>query len=110
MALTLEAEQRLNHVGLVAFYDEHQALWQQAAQETYDFVEQGFPEGVKIRRDDVAKPLYPILEVNELLRDKLDEKKLRGKFWISDFVNLIIDRVWNEIAGEDDEENDAQDR
>lgn len=103
MALTLEAEQRLDHVGLVEFFEEHEDLWKQAAQETYNFVKNGFPDGVKIRRDDVAKPLHPILEVNELLRDLLDEKKLRGKFWISDFVNLIIDRVWAEISGEVDE-------
>jgi hypothetical protein len=99
MALTLEAEQRLGNVGLIEFFEQHKAQWKQAAQETFDFVKTGFPEGAKIRRDDVAKPLYPILEVNELLRDILDQKKLRGKFWISDFVNLIIDRVWQDISG-----------
>jgi hypothetical protein len=104
MALTLEAEQRLEHVGLVAFFEEHRDQWLQAAQQTYDFVQQGFPEGARIRRDDVAKPLYPILEVNELLTDMLDEKKLRGKFWKTDFVNLIIDRVWATISGEENEE------
>jgi hypothetical protein len=100
MALTLEAEQRLENVGLVALFDEHHDLWQQAAQKTYTFVKNGFPEGAKIRRDDVAKALHPILEVHELLKDTLDKKKLRGKFWISDFVNLIIDRVWHLISGE----------
>src|SRR5262245_61903995 len=97
MALTLEAEQRLELVGLVAFYDEHQADWLVAARETIDFIASGFPAGSKIRRDDVAKALVPILEVNETLKDKLESSKLRGKFWIRDFADLIIDRTWNEL-------------
>lgn len=64
-------------------------------------VRRDFPQGALIRRDDVAKALIPILEVNEALRDRLNEYKLRQKFWISDFADLIIDRVWDEIRGED---------
>jgi hypothetical protein len=38
-----------------------------------------------------------MLEVNEILKDALDSKKLRGKFWIEDFADLIIDRTWEEL-------------
>ena len=37
------------------------------------------------------------LEVNETLKDYLNENKLRGKFWIKDFADLIIDRTWDEL-------------
>ena len=97
MALTLEAEQRLDDVGLVELFTAHQAIWLQAAKETKDFIAGNFPKGAKIRRDDVAKALIPILEVNEILKDALDYKKLRGKFWIKDFADLIIDRTWDEL-------------
>jgi|SRR6516164_6217072 hypothetical protein len=97
MALTLEAEQRLESVGLVALYDQHQADLLVAATETMDFIANGFPPGSKIRRDDVAKALVPILEVNETLKDALESSKLRGKFWIKDFADLIIDRTWDEL-------------
>jgi hypothetical protein len=97
MALTLEAEQRLKSVGLVTLYNEHQADWLVAAAETMDFMAGGFPAGSKIRRDDVAKALVPILEVNETLKDQLESSKLRGKFWIKDFADLIIDRTWDEL-------------
>ena len=97
MALTLEAEQRLDSVGLVGLFTEHQAVWLEAAKQTKEFVTGNFPAGAKIRRDDVAKALIPILEVNETLKDKLNEQKLRGKFWIRDFVDLIIDRTWEEL-------------
>ena len=35
--------------------------------------------------------------VNEDLRDELDTRKLRGKFWVSDFADLIIDRTWDNL-------------
>lgn len=97
MALTLEAEQRLATVSMVGLYEEHAAIWLQAAKETKEFIASNFPEGSKIRRDDVAKALIPVLEVNETLKDKLNELKLRGKFWIKDFADLIIDRTWEDL-------------
>jgi|GraSoi2013_115cm_1033766.scaffolds.fasta_scaffold159666_3 hypothetical protein len=100
MALTLEAEQRLDSVGLVKLYTEHETDWLTAAKETKEFIAGNFPEGSKIRRDDVAKALIPILEVNETLKDELEGSKLRGKFWIRDFADLIIDRTWDELEKE----------
>jgi hypothetical protein len=97
MALTLEAEQRLESVGLVDLFVDNQPNWLDAAKQTKDFIAGNFPEGAKIRRDDVAKALIPILEVNETLKDKLNEAKLRGKFWIKDFADLIIDRTWEAL-------------
>ena len=97
MALTLEAEQRLESVGLVRLFTEHEDLWLQAAKETKAFIAGNFPKGALIRRDDVAKALIPILEVNEILRDELDENKLRQKFWIKNFADLIIDKTWDKL-------------
>lgn len=97
MALTLEAEQRLEDVGLVKFFTDHEAAWLGTAKQTKVFVTANFPAGAKIRRDDVAKNLVPILEVHEDFRDYLDSNKLRGKFWIKDFADLIIDRTWDKL-------------
>ncbi len=97
MALTLEAEQRLKQVSLVKLYRDHVDVWREAAKQIKEFIAGNFPDGAKIRRDDVAKALIPILEVNETLKDALDESKLRGKFWIKDFADLIIDRTSEEL-------------
>lgn len=97
MALTLEAEQRLEDVGLGKFYDDHAAAWLATAKETKAFITKNFPHNAKIRRDDVAKALVPILEVHEEFRDYLDTEKLRGKYWIKDFADLIIDRTWDQL-------------
>lgn len=100
MALTLEAEQRLEAVGLVELFADHEEKWTGAAVKTYAFIRDGFPVGAKIRRDDVAQALGPILAVDDVLTDKLARDKVKGKFWISFFADLIIDRVWDKIAKE----------
>jgi hypothetical protein len=97
MALTLEAEQRLQSVGLTVLYDKHASVWLKAAKQTKKFMKGNFPTGSLIRRDDVAKALYPILEVNETLREYLESNKLRGKFWVRFFVDLIIDKTWDKL-------------
>lgn len=103
MGLTLNAEQRLRDAGLIDLFEDQEAEWTEVAKKAIAFVKDGFPEGAKIRRDDVAKALYPLLEVNEDLKDRLDADKLRGKFWKEFFVDLIVDRTWDEINGDDDD-------
>jgi hypothetical protein len=98
MALTLEAEQRLGAVGLLEFFQLHGAMWEGIARDTYEFVRGTFPPNAIIRPDDVAKVLKPIVEVSRELRDELNRNKLKQKFWISDFTDLIIDRTWNRIT------------
>lgn len=102
MALTLEAEQRMNDVGLVKFYEDDDDSWLNTVRETKKFVKGNFPANSLIRRDDVAKALVPILEVHEGFKDFRNTEKLRGKFWIKDFADLLIDKTWDEL----DEENE----
>lgn len=98
MALTLEAEQRLTAIGLVQLFEDHRDDWKAAADRTYNFIREGFPDGSPIRQDDIAKALTPILEVNEILRKFLSSKKQRQKFWIAYFTDYIIDQVWEELG------------
>jgi hypothetical protein len=97
MSLTLEAEQRSKDVSLATLFKTHEVMWLGAARKTKAFVRENFPDGALIRRDDVAKALHPIMEVNETLKYYLDSSKLRGKFWIRFFVDLIIDRTWDNL-------------
>ncbi len=98
MALTLEAEQRMDDVGLVGFYTDDALAWLATVQATKDFVRGNFPAGALIRRDDVAKGLIAILEVHEGFRDFRNAEKLRGKFWIKDFADLLTDRTWPNLT------------
>jgi hypothetical protein len=99
MALTLEAEQRMEGVGLIAFYQRDHTQWLATIRDTRRFVAEKFPSGARIRRDDVAKTLIPILEVHEDFNEYRERQKLRGKFWIKDFADLLIDRTWDHLDG-----------
>lgn len=103
MALTLEAEQRMDDVGLVGFFTGDQPAWQATVQATKNFVRGNFPANSIIRRDDVAKGLIPILEVHETFKEFRNVHKLRGKFWIKDFADLLIDRTWDDLNEENDD-------
>ncbi len=97
MSLTLEAEQRLADVGIVKFFEDAQAGWLATVKATKEFVKSNFPQNALIRRDDVAKALIPILEVHEGFKEYRNTEKLRGKFWIKDFADLLIDRTWDNL-------------
>ena len=97
MALTLEAEQRMEDVGVAGFYRAAEGDWLATVQATEAFVRGNFPAGAPIRRDDVAKALIPIVEVHEGFKDFRNAQKLRGKFWIKDFADLLIDRTWDQL-------------
>jgi hypothetical protein len=100
MSLTLEEEQRLDGVGLIKLFDKHRDMWLSAARKAKAYVRDNFRANSLIRRDDVAKPLIPVMTVNEELKKYLDSNKLRGRFWITFFVDLIIDRTWEQLDHE----------
>lgn len=102
MALTLEAEQRMTDVGVVAFFEADRANWLNTVRATKKFVKGNFPAGAPIRRDDVAKALIAIIEVHEAFKDFRNAEKLRGKFWLKDFADLLTDRTWDELEKEDE--------
>jgi hypothetical protein len=98
MALTLVQEQRLESTKLDKLFDAHAADWTAAAQRTKAHLEASFPQGSAVRPDDVKKVLLPIIEVDARLRTQLASSKLTQKYWVSDFVDLIIDRVWTSLT------------
>lgn len=97
MGLTLEAEQRMSDAGVVQFYEGSREAWTTLVRDTRTFVENNFPHGALIRRDDVAKALHPILEVHEGFKDYRNQQKLRAKYWIKDFADLLVDRTWEQL-------------
>jgi len=97
MALTLEHEQKLKDAGLTDFFESNPDPWVQMARRTYQFLQGEFPANTPPRPDDVAKILLPILEVNTDLQEKLDDKNLSQKYWLTYFADLILDRRWTQI-------------
>ncbi|MGD9690039.1 MAG: hypothetical protein AB7K52_10340, partial [Phycisphaerales bacterium] len=77
-----------------------EATWLAAARSAHAYVKSGFPPGSRVRRDDVARALVPVIEVRADLRARLDELKLRPRCWVARFADLIIDRAWTRLTGE----------
>lgn len=99
MALTLEAEQLLQKVGLVQFFEQNETRYRGFVARAYNYVVEGFPTGAIVRRDDVAKALLPMLEVDPGLLTYLAARKLKEKYWRKDFGDLILDQCWLAVAG-----------
>jgi len=98
MALTLAIEQRLQRVSLVRLFDKSHPHWKALAKQTYGFLKRNFPSDARVRRDDVAKNLVSLLEVDDQLSRHLSEKRLKQKYWIRDFSDLVLDRDWDDIS------------
>jgi hypothetical protein len=98
MALTLKAEQRLSKVKLTEFFEQNRAVWKVAAKEAYEFARRNFPPQSLIRRDDVALGLVLLLDVNEQLKNFLNGRKLTQRYYVTDFADLIVDRIWTELG------------
>ncbi len=98
MALTLEIEQQLIEVGLVEFFEKDKTtIWVVLARDAYEYTRKTYPDGTTIRRDDVAKALNPVLAVHPRLGTFLKTEKIRGRHWISDFGDYVLEKTWDEI-------------
>ena len=97
MSLTQKAEQRLHAVGLVKYFEDDPEPWCKLARETYAFAVLRFPKGAVVRPDDVAGLLLPLVDVHVGLGDWLEAEKLKQRYWIAYFVDLILDRTWPTI-------------
>jgi hypothetical protein len=100
MALTRIEEQKLEKVGLIAFFHHAQASWIDDARKAFAYLKERYPQNVNPRRDDVARVLAPVIEVSPALQDELARRRLTQKFWFAYFTNLIIDRSWHIISAE----------
>ena len=59
--------------------------------------------GAKIRKDDIAKALVTIVEVNEGYQEYRNTKKLRAKLWNTLFADLVVDRTWGQLESENND-------
>ena len=98
MALTLEKEQRLRNAGFFELFEKERPLWKAMAQEAYSYTKR-YVERAKaqVRMDDVVAPLVEALKVTGKLEEHVDERKLKEKYWVAWFGELILERVWSEL-------------
>jgi hypothetical protein len=98
MALTLEKEQRLRNAGFFDLFEKERPLWTAMAQEAYSYTKLYVGRAkAQVRMDDVVGPLAEALKVTGTLEEYLDEKKLKEKYWVAWFGELIVEKLWNEL-------------
>jgi hypothetical protein len=99
MALTLEKEQRLRNAGFFDLFERDRPLWKAMAREAYSYTKL-YVERAKaqVRVDDVVGPLVEALKVTGTLEEHLDERKLKEKYWVAWFGELILEQLWGELT------------
>lgn len=101
MALTLEEEQRLRNASLVDLFKKHRALWKEMAEQAYGYTRTFVGRAkAEVRVDDVVESLEAALRVTAVLTQALAQKKLRERYWVKFFADLILEELWDELGKE----------
>jgi hypothetical protein len=99
MALTLEKEQRLRNAGFFDLFERERPLWRAMAEEAYLYTKLYVERAsARVRVDDVVGPLVEALKVTGKLEEHLDERKLKEKYWVAWFGELILEQLWGELT------------
>jgi hypothetical protein len=108
VALTAAKFQTLTDKGFIGLFNDHRPLWEAKAEEAYDYTKV-FVEaaGLPVRPDDVIDLLVPALGLSDEFRSFLEEKRLRQKYWRTWFGELIIDQLWTDLTGEENQDDEA---
>ena len=66
--------------------------WLAMAKTASDFAKKNITEGRPPRPDDIAKALYPTMEVNEQLRKHQEDNQARARRFTEWFTEYVIDK------------------
>ena len=93
MALTESKLKDLKDKKFDDLYAAHQEQWDDMAWSAHEYAKENVTGGDDPRPDDVAKLLFPTIQVNDNFREHQEDEKARRKYWIEAFVDYVIDRA-----------------
>jgi hypothetical protein len=96
MAITTLKTEQIVDAGLSGLFANKKKHWLAYAKRAFDYMAQ-LVEQEAIHPDDLIPVLVPALELDETLRDFLDENRLRQKYWFTNFAEYIVDELWDEL-------------
>ena len=95
MALTETARLRLEGRAVGPIFEEHRDQWTKMAEDAKVLMAAQLGEGRQPTVDDIKKTLLPLVELNPTWRTYSQSKKMKEKYWISDFTDYILHRIYN---------------
>jgi hypothetical protein len=98
MGLTEVARLKLEDKGFNTLFDQHQAYWGAMAEQARAVMTERIPHG-EPTVDDIKKILLPLVEIDPRLRAHITKTKTVQKYWIGDFTDYILHRVYNPQLG-----------
>lgn len=93
MALTEAKKKNLEDKGFHNLYTRHREKWVALAKKSRSYAKKYITGGQEPRLDDIAKVLYPIVEVDTNFRAHQEENKARQSRFIGWFTEYIIDQA-----------------
>ncbi len=96
MAITTLKTEQIVDAGLNGLFAENREHWLTHAKRAFDYMAQ-LVEREMIHPDDLIPVLIPALELDDKLRDFLDENRLSQKYWFTNFAEYIVDELWDEL-------------
>jgi hypothetical protein len=94
MGLTEAVRLRLEGNGFKSLFTKHEPLWTKRAEQARTLMAEQIGGDREPTVDDIKKVLQPLIEIVPELRNFLQARKLKQKYWIGDFTDYIIDRVY----------------
>ncbi|MCH8275567.1 MAG: hypothetical protein IH851_12340 [Armatimonadetes bacterium] len=95
MGLNVGVYTRLENSEFVQLFRSHRDLWVGQATDWYQFLAS---RSERTYRDDVAQHLALALEADNVFLDHATRVKARGKYWLKDFADLIVEEGWRTIT------------
>jgi hypothetical protein len=93
MALTEAKIKDLEDKKFDALYTQHNAAWTEHAKTAWAYAKANITGGRDPRPDDVAKVLFPMLQVNDDLRKHQEDNAARARRYVEWFVEYVIDKT-----------------
>jgi hypothetical protein len=98
MALTEAVRLRLEGAGFLKLFNDHEEQWTKMAEEAKALIASQV-KGGEPTVDDIKKTLFPLIELAPELRGYLAKEKLTQKYWVGDFTDYVIHKVYQPKLG-----------
>lgn len=101
MALTEAKIKDLTDKKFDTLFEKDQAFWSALAKKAWVYAKDNITSGREPRPDDIAKVLFPMLQVNDEVRKHQEDNRARAKRYIEWFVEYVIDQTTFSTGGKD---------